>query len=538
MLDTGGYFLPGAMYDAGDVPSVQSHDPPPSTLSRQGGAMPRAASGRLLGRDGMVSDFREHLPLKPSTLRRIGGVLPLARRQPLFQRGTDAPFTLSGASSSSMGRLPCAATFGRGTSISYIDRIIRRSGAEPAPGDYSVTGQPRSFGSGRFTTSTRPIFASTPFDSGPGPSEYGPLPRRSGGAGGVSFGSIPQRKPLLFRTPGPKYEVRTQLSQLGGQKISNAKLPGEAELMIRRNVPGPGTYQSKSTLLGSGAPRFSESSAPTEIDRIIARSQRVPAPGAYHSTHLVESCRRLPSGSGKFSTAYPKSDLDWIELRSGQVPGPGAHSIKYPGESSNTAPRFTLSNTPSVIDKAILRAKDTPAPSQYVHAPTAKDWTLRKSQSASFILKSTAERFDRPPKQGGILHPRWREFPAVPGRPGQNSAPSHSMAPRFSPPRDRNMSMIGPGRIVQGAGSCGVQVLSQKSTAPAAVFGSGATDESKIPFSSPVNKPVPGPAKYDVEKAWKKRFTKQSGRGFEAQHRAKVARARVNLWKWRSTRNL
>ena len=467
--------------------------------------------------------------------------MPKSSRQPLCPRDTDAPFTLAGASSSSMGRTPCAAAFGRGTKTSYIDRIVQRSGRQPAPGDYDVKDRTRSFGVGRFTTATRPIFASTPFDSGPGPSEYGPLPlpttmERNAA---VSFGSIPKGNRPRFCTPGPKYDVRAQLSELRGQKISNAKLPTEAELIIRRRVPGPGTYQSKSTLLGSGAPRFSNSSAPSELDLIISRSHEVPAPGAYHSTHLVESCRRLPSGSGKFSTANPKSELDWQVLRSGEIPGPGAHSIKYPGESINTAPRFTLSNTPSMIEIAIARGKNTPAPSQYVRAPKAKDWTMRKSQSASFILQSKAERFERIPKQLGILHPRWHEFPAVPGRPGEYTAPSYSMAPRFSPPRDLNVSTLGPGSVVSGAASCGVQVLSQKGTAPAAVFGRGAKqDESSISFPSPVSKPVPGPATYDVEKAWKKRFGKQNGRGYEAQRRAKIARARVNLWKWRSARNL
>ena len=308
-----------------------------------------------------------------------------------------------------------------------------------------------------------------------------------------------------------KYDISTPFRRWWAENIpEQATHRGRTDDSKARS--GPGTYQSsKSTLRASGAPRFSGSHAPTELDNIILRSQQVPAPGAYHSRSLVEFSRRIPSGSGKFSSSFPKTELDWIQLRSSQVPGPGAHDIKFPEEMSNTAPRFAQSSTPSMIEKAILRAKDTPAPSQYVDAPKAKDWTLRKSQSASFVLRSRAERFECSRKEEGILHPRWHEFPAVPLRPSDSNAPSYSMALRFSPPKDNGVSTLGPGQLVRGADSFGAQILSQKITAPAVSFSNGAkTDASSLPLFSPEAKAVPGPARYNVEEAWKKQMANRA----------------------------
>ena len=518
------------MYDDADVPSVQSLEPPPSSLSKVGGAMSRATSGRLLGSNGSNPESLAALSLPKSTLRKKGGAMAISKRRPLFQQDTDAPLLNTAATFLDGKR---GSLFGRGNTMSYIDKAIYKGASNPGPGDYNVQIEARRFGVGKFNKATRHLFASKAIDTGPGPSEYGPLPTHK--SVGTSFGTSQKKTRAIpgHTTPSPMhYNIASSLRNLKGVKISSSELPSEADLMIRRRVPGPGAYRVPlSTLCTSGTSSFSESNIPSELERIISRSKETPGPGAHITALSVK-----PQQGGKISEARPKSEIDWIELRSSQAPGPGSYMPKDPSMHHSTSGKFSLSKTMSVIERAISRASKTPAPSHYSSAPNAKDFTMRKSLSASFVLRSKAGRFEPPAKEEGIRHPRWREFPAVPIHPGERSAPSHTMGQRFSPTRDRNISEVGPGSSLHGVASCGKQVLSQNSSAPAFAFAKGSLDDNGT-ILSPAPKYAPGPADYNCEKAWKRIVSKQSGRGPKAHRRSQVAKARINLWKWRMQRN-
>ncbi len=535
-----------------DVPGVQHYADPPSTLSTRAGSIPRAGVGERLRfyRSWLGPEPR---PPPKTTLKgrgapRFAKAAPPSRLDRLIARARDMPaphdYTLPAAALSNA----TSATFGKGNGTSYFEEVLRNA-PTPAPGDYQ-TGARRLIGliGGRFSTAPRPIFRRTFGDTGPAPHAYG-RPKLPSGAAvrAVRFGHAPSNETLeaqakrhaaLHATPAPNaYDIKRQRRTAGAGKISASVLPSESDLMIRRNVPGPGTYATSSSLSGVGVPVFATASEPSQLDRLCAQAKDTPGPGDYHSSRLVAHGRR--GQSTKISTANPKSAVDWAIYRSRDTPAPGDYDVSGAAGRRTLAASFSTGNVPTYMDQAAVRARHLPAPGDY-NTAAGKAATMRRVQSSAHVMKTRTERFPTARVDTSILdHPAWVVIPSIPPRPGDRAAPSFTMGARPSG-NTSGEGMLGKGQDpgnTFGTPACGQQILSAKETQPAFSFGGGRADKDDCIFS-PVGKPGPGAARYNVHESFAKSQLKKRFSGAETFKQAKLKSARIRLWKWRSARNL
>lgn len=528
------------MYDPADTPfEIYVHA---STLSTTGAAMTREPNRRIKSLSQLEEHPTTHLALPRSTLRQNGGVMA-------GKTNTPAPST-SAYPAAHHYHLPStlsrsnASRFSTSNLPSVLDQYVLQNRANPAPDAYRLPEHKvRAISIG---TATRPIFRRNQAADTPGPNQYNVNLLESRG-NAIRFGKVPTYKPNLTATctPGPGTYTINDVSQQTsrGLKISDAQLPSEADLVIRRGIPGPASYTLPNATLNSNSAKFSVANVPTALDRIISESKKNPAPGEYHSTYLMNHGRRT-TGSGKMSTAYPKSNLDWIAYRSKQCPAPDAYNIN--ATSSLTAllrhdprGRFSQSKVPSFTDYAVARAKDAPAPSEYIGAPSAKDFTMKRAKSAAFIMATRTERFPSPRRDENIIqHPLWHTFKSVPDRPGDYSAPSYTMGQRFYTEEALDRSIHSPSRI-NIPDAFGIQVRSDKPSNHGFSF-NGGNDNKDVSGDTidSLNLVNLGPGQYQFMESYMKTYGKKDWSGKEAVKKAKLKKARKNLWKWRSERNM
>jgi len=141
-----------------------------------------------------------------------------------------------------------------------------------------------------------------------------------------------------------------------------------ARVKVERSItPGPGAYAMPSTLKNSGG-SWGKFKPKTELDIIIARAAKTPAPGEYG----IGTGSTLNTSGGSFSQYKPKTDVEWAMERASKIPGPGEYKIKdLPKGGTASFGNFTPK---SQLDLIIMRAAESPAPGQYqpVNVPKRK----------------------------------------------------------------------------------------------------------------------------------------------------------------------
>ena len=515
------------MYDPADTPfELYVH---PSTLSTTGAAIPRSQNTRI-SNPPSTSHPATHLALPPSTLRTSHGSIGLSN--PIAVGTTNSvpgpiyrlPTTLhpSNGGRFSTSNLP-----------SVLDEYVNKYRSNPGPSHYRIPEHRiQSISMGK---ATRPIFKRIQGSDEPAPGAYNVTSHLGNKKGGVKFGQVPlQRRSPLANEPGPghfqpKYDYLKP--SRGTAKISDAQLPSESDLSIRRNVPGPGTYNMPDGRI-KGTTKFSTNIASTALERHIKQAATMPGPGHTHSDYLINHGRKTNS-SGKMSTAFPKTELDWIIWRSKDVPAPGDYDLQGLGGRSKgmARGRFSTSNVPSFTDVAVRLSQQVPAPGEY---RPQKEYTLSRTSSVPFMK---TERFPGKRVDRSIVDSSgWIKKKSVPDRPGDYKAPSFSMGCRMYPVEKIDRSIHSPTRLHM-PDAFGSQVRSDKPNAFGFSWGKGKEEDPQLEVNSPVKKSNIGPSEYNVWKSYAKTYNRKDWGGKDAKRQALLKKARKNLSKWRSQYN-
>ena len=521
------------MYDPADTPlEIYVHA---STLSTVGAAMPKEQNRRLTKiTEGL--DNNTHLRLPPSSLRDLGGVMAGKTKQPTLPASYyPAPhdYTLPSMLNSNTAR------FSTSNLPSVLDQYVIQRRHNPGP--KYLLDQYRKNRNISMGQATRPIFRRNAGSDSPGPNSYNTIPTSTTNAG-VKFGKLPIERPPLENYPGPNHYQVNNYEIKGGVKISDANLPSEYDYLINRNFPGPAKYTLPAFGTGVvGVSKFSTSVVPTDLDRTISNSQQIPSSSEYHSKYLIDHGRRT-TGSGKFSLSSAPSFTDHAIRRAKYTPAPSTYNIDATVSLAASLKRdlrgrFSEANPKSVIDQVIARANDVPGAGEYSLAPAAKDYTMKKSQSSAFVMKTRTERFPEKRSDPSIIkHPLYGWGKSVPDRPGNYKAPSFTMGERFYTEEKIDRSIHSPTRITI-PDAFGNQIRSDRLSTHGFSFGGQDSNDDDI-IDSPIKRADVGPGEYDAFESFMNTYGRRKDwSGTEAVKQAKLKKARISMWKWRRLNN-
>lgn len=167
------------------------------------------------------------------------------------------------------------------------------------------------------------------------------------------------------RTPGPSeyqdMKNSTSLSTRGCGKISDANVPGQIELAIRRTRenPGPGNYVLPSTMLVGGG-KFNDANPESYLAKIIRTSGRTPGPNQYQD--MMNSSSLSTRGCGKISDANVPGSIEQAVAQHKHCPGPSSYTL--PSTMLVGGGKFNDANPESYLETIIRTANESPGPNQ------------------------------------------------------------------------------------------------------------------------------------------------------------------------------
>ena len=188
---------------------------------------------------------------------------------------------------------------------------------------------------------------------------------------GVKFGgtAMPTELEVIMlrasRTPGPSeyqdMKNSTSLSTRGCGKISDANVPGQIELAIRRTRenPGPGNYVLPSTMLVGGG-KFNDANPESYLAKIIRTSGRTPGPNQYQD--MMNSSSLSTRGCGKISDANVPGSIEQAVAQHKHCPGPSSYTL--PSTMLVGGGKFNDANPESYLETIIRTANESPGPNQ------------------------------------------------------------------------------------------------------------------------------------------------------------------------------
>lgn len=267
----------------------------------------------------------------------------------------------------------------------------------------------------------------------------------------------------------PVIQEKFTISESGKPKKFESRIPRYHELIPlkadKKNVPGPGSYNIKSTLERHVALQAEGSEAKpfgSTTKRFISPKTTAPAPGQYNETrHAFESLRKISglkkSPFGQTSTRFGKSGGS----RSNFAPGPGTYNVDIMTSLNTNIQKkaHMSSSTKGVFGSSSVRTlpytkyedKHLPGPSHYIQDSNVIAEKLRKTNHATSVFASTSDRIriagtidkDIPPPGSYNVESSYHESQvkkttAAPRTlAGQIKAGSFlSSSARFAPPRD------------------------------------------------------------------------------------------------------
>ncbi len=128
----------------------------------------------------------------------------------------------------------------------------------------------------------------------------------------------------------------------------------KAQTQLQRDItPGPGAYETKSTLSQAGGQMAGK--VPTEWDFLVRRAKESPGPGHYNVNNSS-----LSQAYGLMSEFTTMTDIDWKIKNARAVPGPGHYQPKPVGKAFSAS--FGTYKPKSFVDLAVAKGRDTPAP--------------------------------------------------------------------------------------------------------------------------------------------------------------------------------
>jgi len=155
---------------------------------------------------------------------------------------------------------------------------------------------------------------------------------------------------------------RAQVNRRQQGKFNEAIVPSALELAMARSakLPGPGAYDAPPRPMRGG--KISASSALSDVEIKMAVAAKSPGPGEYDTSRATSP---MPSG-GRFNSAIVPSDLEKQIATAAKSPGPGA----YPGVQENSSSRmsggkFNAAVVPSDLESRMRQAALTPGPCAY-----------------------------------------------------------------------------------------------------------------------------------------------------------------------------
>ena len=134
----------------------------------------------------------------------------------------------------------------------------------------------------------------------------------------------------------------------GHGKASEDFKPADGAVWVPPSRFGPGHWVRKNKVRALPAATLLRLTKPPKSKV----KPRLPATGKY-----------LRPGGGRFSSAKPKSEIDWVILRAKDSPGPSEYRL--PDHVVRGATKISDANPKSDVDWVIYRSKQTPGPNEY-----------------------------------------------------------------------------------------------------------------------------------------------------------------------------
>ena len=218
----------------------------------------------------------------------------------------------------------------------------------------------------------------------PGPSSYSPqsMSARRGSAWSMTDRHAP---PLVAdRSPGPIYMMRSSMDvQPASTRRTSPRFgfgtgarPDAVSIALKKQGPGPGTYDLGSTVLSnSSSSRASTSTKPLEfkeIDRSLGGPSDGPGPAAYTPRMITSDRRNAPSYSilGPGNTSELNADS----------PGPAQYvsyaKSRFGGGHIGSGPQFSMSQRESIANRFISKQHEVTMKGQ--HSPGPATYTPRE----------------------------------------------------------------------------------------------------------------------------------------------------------------
>jgi hypothetical protein len=407
----------------------------------------------------------------------------------------------------------------------------------PAPHDYQDVNRPRKIRHGIISAGDPKSdldYALYRSASMPAPDHYG-IGLKSFGKN-VPAGSFSTAYPkttfeqVIFdakQTPGPG-TYKMPYSKIAGTRIGlgNPKSDVDWKIYKAKQEPGPADYMIPylpSTSLG----RFSTDKRRNLFEE--ADNKDFPSANDYYPREVSSS---VPKGV-LISDAYPKSDVEWSMYRARETPGPGEYKTVRDFNSGIKGGRISQAKVKTVLDETIHRASEIPGVGQYALRNPLKT-------HCGIDFGRMGDRFPKLDPVQAIVDPGPGEYISSTqattfGRQVDSeykSAPAAPFLQRVEILDDRLKFNNGPGSYIIPS-SMGQQVLAQHRSLPSVGF----SKEKARPSISKDAAEIPHATAYDSMAALDKLMKRTPATGDQAKYKAKLVKARINRWKWRSKYN-
>jgi hypothetical protein len=332
--------------------------------------------------------------------------------------------------------------------------------------------------------------------------------------------------------PGPgTYDIvkNDPGGKINGGKIGHGNPLSDVEWKILKasREPGPDEYDVGSTLSTVGGKFFL---GKRDIDFGSSKdAAEIPGPNAYDVRSSLRS-----GGAGKISDANPKSELEISILRAQETPGPSEYQLNRDFVSGIKGGRISQAKVKTVLEEHIFAAREIPGVGEYtINSPFKKRKGVNFGSAAErWVDKTKAIHYSESPGPGDYMHSnKVSSFGRQVSSTFVNSR-SASMLQRYDVPDDRLKYNNGPGsyKITDGIGK---QVLAHRTSMPNVSFPKGV---ARPPDPNEKNA-VPHGTAYDAMAALDKLMKQTPATGEQANYKARLAKARINRWKWRSKYN-